>query len=84
MHRVEAKAAGDEHAVVLDEQPMPESFTSCSGRMSRPQQASTMEAVTESWPQPAHNVDMAPSYWRRVNPRPFTGKEGWETLGLLI
>ncbi len=63
---------------------MPESFTSCSGRIESPQQASMMDAVTESWPHPAHRVDMLPSYWRRVRPRAFVGSEGWATLGLLI
>jgi hypothetical protein len=49
------------YAVVLDEQPMPESFTMFCGSMSRPQVASVMAAVMESWPQPAHNVDKPPS-----------------------
>src|SRR5450755_2680946 len=72
------------YAVVFDEQPMPDNLTSCSGFIDRPQQASTTAAVTESWPQPAHSVDMAPSYWRRVNPNSLVGNEGWATLGLLI
>ena len=63
---------------------MPESFTSCSGRMSRPQQASMMAAVIESCPQPAHRVDMLPSYWRRVRPSALVGSEGWATFGLLM
>ena len=43
-----------------------------------------IDAVTESWPHPAHKVDMLPSYWRRVIPRALVGSEGWETLGLLM
>jgi hypothetical protein len=49
------------YAVVLDEQPIPESFTSCSGRRLSPHSASMIEAVIESWPQPAQSVDIAPS-----------------------
>src|SRR5450432_89246 len=63
---------------------MPDSFTSCSGRMDRPQQASMIDAVTESWPQPAHKVDMLPSYWRRVSPNVLVGSDGCATLGLLM
>src|SRR5882757_11211041 len=72
------------YAVVFDEQPMPDSLTSCSGFIDRPQHASTMAAVTESWPQPAHNVDMLPSYCRRVMPSELVGNDGWATLGLLM
>jgi hypothetical protein len=72
------------YAVVFDEQPMPDSFTSCSGRSDRPQHASTIAAVTESWPHPAHKVDMLPSYWRRVSPSSLVGSEGWATFGLLM
>jgi hypothetical protein len=43
-----------------------------------------MAAVTESWPHPAHRVDMLPSYCRRVRPNEFVGSEGWATLGLLM
>jgi hypothetical protein len=68
----------------LEEQPMPESFASRSGFRDSPQQASTMAAVTESWPQPAQSVDMAPSYWRRVMPSSFKGSEGCAILGLLM
>src|ERR1700735_1563682 len=63
---------------------MPDSLTSCSGCRDSPQHASTMAAVTESWPQPAHKVDMLPSYWRRVSPRLLVGSDGWATLGLLM
>ncbi len=63
---------------------MPESFTSCSGRMSSPQHASMMAAVIESWPQPAHSVDMLPSYSRRVMPSALVGSEGWAIFGLLM
>ena len=45
--------------MVFDEQPIPDSFTSWSGRRLRPHNASMIEAVTESWPQPAHSVDIA-------------------------
>src|ERR1700735_3240485 len=72
------------YAVVFDEHPMPDSLTSCSGRIERPQQASTIDAVTESWPHPAHKVDMLPSYWRRVMPSVLVGSEGCATLGLLM
>ena len=40
---------------------MPDSFTMFCGSIARPQLASTMAAVIESWPQPAHSVDSAPS-----------------------
>src|SRR5450631_2466055 len=63
---------------------MPDSLTSCSGRSARPQQASMIDAVTESWPHPAHKVDMLPSYWRRVMPSELVGSDGWATLGLLM
>jgi hypothetical protein len=43
-----------------------------------------MAAVTESWPHPAHKVDMLPSYWRRVMPSVLVGSEGCATLGLLM
>src|SRR5271154_4107205 len=72
------------YAVVFDEQPIPDSLTSCSGCRDSPQHASTSAAVTESWPQPAHRVDMLPSYWRRVSPNSFVGSEGWATFGLLM
>ena len=55
---------------------MPESLTNCSGRMSSPQQASMIAAVIESCPQPAHSVDMLPSYWRRVSPSALVGQRG--------
>src|SRR5258708_33633544 len=63
---------------------MPDSFTNCSGCNDSPQHASTRAAVTESWPHPAHRVGMLPSYWRRVSPNSFVGREGWATLGLLM
>src|ERR1017187_5196990 len=72
------------YAVVFDEHPMPDSLTSCSGRSERPQHASMIDAVTESWPHPAHKVDMLPSYWRRVIPSELVGSEGCATLGLLM
>jgi hypothetical protein len=49
------------YAGVFDEQPMPESFATVCGAMSSSQNAWTMAAVMESWPQPAHSVDMRPS-----------------------
>ncbi len=49
------------YAVVLDEQPMPESFTMSFGSSDRPHTASMTAAVMESCPQPAHSVDIAPS-----------------------
>src|SRR5579863_1586824 len=42
------------YAVVFEEQPIPESLIRFFGSMASAQQASTMAAVTESWPQPAH------------------------------
>src|SRR5450631_322989 len=63
---------------------MPESLANCSGRMSSPQHASMIAAVIESCPQPAHSVDMAPSYCRRVRPSALVGNEGCATLGLLM
>src|SRR5262249_23058519 len=49
------------YAVVLDEQPIPDSFTRFCGSIDNSQVASTSAAVMESWPQPAHKVDSAPS-----------------------
>ena len=46
---------------VFDEQPMPDSFATMCGGVSSSQNARTMAAVTESWPQPAHSVDIDPS-----------------------
>ncbi len=40
---------------------MPESFTTFCGSSDSPQIASVIDAVIESWPQPAHSVDSAPS-----------------------
>ncbi len=40
---------------------MPDSFTMFCGSISSPQLASTIAAVIESWPQPAHRVESAPS-----------------------
>jgi hypothetical protein len=40
---------------------MPESFTTRCGGSASSQQACTIAAVTESWPQPAHSVESAPS-----------------------
>src|SRR5262249_38463571 len=49
------------YAVVFDEHPMPQSFTRFRGSTDSSHVASTIAAVMESWPQPAHNVDNAPS-----------------------
>src|SRR5262249_23317835 len=46
---------------VFDEQPMPESLATRCGGTSSSQNARTTAAVTESWPQPAHKVDIEPS-----------------------
>jgi hypothetical protein len=46
---------------VLDEHPMPESFATMCGGVSSSWKALTMAAVIESWPQPAHSVDIDPS-----------------------
>ena len=40
---------------------MPDSFTMFCGSIASSQQASTIAAVIESWPQPAHSVESAPS-----------------------
>src|SRR5215469_8357991 len=49
------------YAVVLDEQPMPDSFTTFCGSSDSAQLASTIAAVMESCPQPAQSVESAPS-----------------------
>ena len=49
------------YAVVFDEQPMPLIFAARWGGMASSQHACTSAAVTESCPQPAHSVDIAPS-----------------------
>src|SRR5574337_311361 len=46
---------------VLELQPMPDSFATRCGWMSSSQQAWMIAAEIESWPQPAHKVDTAPS-----------------------
>ena len=46
---------------VFDEQPMPDSLATMCGGVSSSKNARTMAAVTLSWPQPAHSVDIAPS-----------------------
>src|SRR6185295_1554967 len=48
------------YAVVFDEQPMPDSFTRFCGWIASSQHASTMAAVMESCPQPAHSVESEP------------------------
>jgi hypothetical protein len=40
---------------------MPLIFANMWGAIDNSQQARMMAAVTESWPQPAHSVDMEPS-----------------------
>ena len=49
------------YAAVFAEQPMPLSLAIMCGGVSLSQSAWVIAAVTESWPQPAHNVDIAPS-----------------------
>src|ERR1035438_2772770 len=46
---------------VLDEHPMPLNLAIMCGGVESSQKACTMAAVTESWPQPAQSVDIAPS-----------------------
>ena len=46
---------------VLEEQPMPLSFAIMCGGVDSSQKACVIAAVTESWPQPAHSVDIEPS-----------------------
>src|ERR1700751_1873157 len=72
------------YAVVLEEQPIPESFTTFCGSSARPQHASTMAAVIESCPDPGPSVERAPPASRRVKPRVFFGSEGCATLGLAM
>src|ERR1019366_7954836 len=45
----------------FDEQPMPESLAIMCGGIEGSKYIWVMAAVTESWPHPAHSVDMAPS-----------------------
>ena len=49
------------YAGVLDEQPMPLIFASMCGSMPISNTAWMIAAVTESWPQPAHSVEITPS-----------------------
>src|SRR5262252_10169161 len=72
------------YAVVFDEHPMPLILAARCGGTSSSQSACTSAAVTESWPHPAHSVDMAPSYSRFVSPSEFFGREGCRTGGLVI
>src|SRR3954470_5544296 len=72
------------YAVVFDEHPMPLIFAARCGGISSSQNACTSAAVTESCPQPAHNVDIAPSYSRFVRPSEFWGSDGWRTGGFVI
>jgi hypothetical protein len=46
---------------VFDEQPMPESFATRWGWIASSQHAWMIAALMESWPQPAHSVEIAPS-----------------------
>src|SRR5579862_3064623 len=54
-------AALTKYVGVFDEQPMPESLTTWCGSVSSSWKAVMIAAVTESWPQPAHSVDIVPS-----------------------
>ena len=49
------------YAVVFDEQPIPLIFAARCGGTSSSQNAVISAAVTESWPQPAQSVLIAPS-----------------------
>jgi hypothetical protein len=46
---------------VFDEQPMPDSLATWCGATSSSKKAWMIAAEIESWPQPAHSVEMAPS-----------------------
>ncbi len=46
---------------VFDEQPIPDSFATLCGWMSRSKHAWMIAALIESWPQPAQSVDTGPS-----------------------
>ena len=46
---------------VFDEQPMPDSFATRCGGSASSKHACTIAAEIESWPQPAHSVETAPS-----------------------
>ena len=54
-------ASRRKYAGVFDEQPMPVSFATRCGGIDSSQNAWMIAAVTESWPQPAQSVDIAPS-----------------------
>jgi hypothetical protein len=61
VHGVEAVRVAEEVVGVFDEQPMPESLATRCGSMSSSKQAWMIAALIESWPQPAHSVEIAPS-----------------------
>src|SRR5947209_20288223 len=69
---------------VLEEQPIPLSLAIMWGGVDSSQKARTIAAVTESCPQPAQSVDMAPSYSRIVSPSSLRWKAGWTATGLVI
>ncbi len=46
---------------VFDEQPMPDSFATRCGAIASSKNAWMIAAEIESWPQPAHSVETAPS-----------------------
>ena len=46
---------------VFDEQPMPESLATRCGGIASSKNAWMIAAEIESWPQPAHSVEIAPS-----------------------
>ena len=54
-------ASRRKYAGVFDEQPIPDSLATRCGGIASSQNAWTMAAVTESWPQPAHSVVIEPS-----------------------
>jgi hypothetical protein len=53
--------ADKKYAGVFDEQPMPLIFATPCGGISSSKNACTIAAVIESWPHPAHSVDIPPS-----------------------
>src|SRR5690349_23293314 len=63
---------------------MPLIFAIRCGGMESSQRARIRAAVIESCPQPAHKVDMAPSYWRTVSPTSFVCEPGGAAIGLEI
>ena len=61
VHGIEAVRIAEEVVGVFDEQPMPEIFATRCGSIASSKQAWMIEAVIESWPQPAQSVEIEPS-----------------------